>query len=137
VPAVRYRTILHSLFLPKQKIERDSSVTLTRGSIAPSSAAEFTGYSFDSDTSLGHQNARSKAMGRRAARIKAAGQERTTHFRVARIGPGWILGSTEGVSGNRNTGYHVAGTFALLCGFAACCYRSASLIYLLYPWPPQ
>lgn len=50
-------------------------------------------------------------MARRAQQIKASGSEKMAHhFRVARIGPGWVLGSLEGASGLQNTGYHVAGT---------------------------
>jgi hypothetical protein len=91
------------------KIERDSSVTLTRGNIADIPLDGFTS-SFDSDSSVGQMKARSASLRRRAAQMKAAGQERTTHFRVARVGPGWILGSMEGLSGNQNSGHHVAGT---------------------------
>jgi hypothetical protein len=102
------------------KIERDSSVTLTRGSVHDISLDGFTS-SFDSDSSVGQMKARSASLRRRAAQMKGPGQERTTHFRVARVGPGWILGSMEGLSGNQNSGYHVAGTSFHAAHFALAC----------------
>lgn len=120
--------LLHSILIYriiKQKIERDSSVTLTRGSLAGSLPS---GLSFDSDSSIGHVKARSSS--RRAAELKAAGQERATHFRVARIGPGWVLGSMEGASGHQNTGNHVAGTCdaaVSVCFRLSCCHDSAHM----------
>lgn len=92
-----------------KKIERDSSVTLTRGSLTQNTL-ELTRSSFDSEGSIGQMHARSKTMARRVETIKSAGHVNTTHFRLARIGPGWVLGSIEGASGNQNTGRHVAGT---------------------------
>jgi MFS superfamily sulfate permease-like transporter/CRP-like cAMP-binding protein len=89
------------------KIERDSSVTLTRGSLTQNTL-EPTRSSFDSEGSIGQMHARSKTMARRVETIKSAGHVNTTHFRLARIGPGWVLGSIEGASGNQNTGRHVA-----------------------------
>jgi hypothetical protein len=105
-----YRLLTLPSFVATKKIERDSSVTLTRGSLTQNTL-ELTRSSFDSEGSIGQMNARSKTMARRVEKtIKSAGHVNTTHFRLARIGPGWVLGSIEGASGNQNTGRHVVGT---------------------------
>ena len=104
-----YRLLTLRSIVATKKIERDSSLTLTRGTVRQDTL-EPTGSSFDSEASIGQRNARSKSAARRVATIKSPGHVSTTHFRVARIGPGWVLGSIEGASGNQNTGRHVAGT---------------------------
>jgi len=62
--------------------------------------------------SLNQLKARSSTIGRELAKIKARRSEpRTQSFRVARIGPGWVLGSIEALSGHASVGSNIAGEF--------------------------
>lgn len=52
---------------------------------------------------------RTGTVGRELAMMKASKKERTTQtFRLARVGPGWIVGAIEAVSGLHNVGIHLA-----------------------------
>lgn len=66
--------------------------------------------------SIGHLNARSGTLGREAAlfKRKAKGPTEMTEqsFRLARIGPGWVVGMIEECSGMRRSGVYVCGRFA-------------------------
>lgn len=66
--------------------------------------------------SLNQLKARTGSIGREMARLKAGGDDKTNQsFRLARIGPGWVLGSIEAVSGLQHPGSLIAGmTFVLL-----------------------
>ena len=63
--------------------------------------------------SIGHLNARSGTLGRQAAIWKRAvkGPTELTEqsFRLARIGPGWVVGMIEECSGMRRSGVYVCG----------------------------
>jgi hypothetical protein len=67
--------------------------------------------------SLGQLKARSGSIGREMARLKAGGGNDTTNqsFRLARVGPGWVLGSIEAVSGMQHPGSLIAGMTFLFC----------------------
>jgi hypothetical protein len=66
-----------------------------------------------SDASIGHLNARTGTFGRQAALIKSTmgGHNVLTQqsFRLARIGPGWVVGMREECSGMRRVGVYFAG----------------------------
>jgi hypothetical protein len=66
--------------------------------------------------SLNQLKARSGTIGRATALLKAGGGLDTSNqrFRLARIGPGWVLGSNEAVSGLQHPGSLVAGMFFVL-----------------------
>jgi hypothetical protein len=81
----------------------DSSVTLTRGSAHGS---------FEGCSSLKQKKFRDVSISRLSSVL--GGEKASHHFRIARIGPGWVVGTVEGVSGIHNPGYHVAGTLWLL-----------------------
>jgi hypothetical protein len=55
--------------------------------------------------SIGEMNAR-YAFSRGMARLNGS-----SRFRLARIGPGWVLGSLEAVCGNPHPGTFVAGMY--------------------------
>jgi len=62
--------------------------------------------------SIGHLNARALTQGREDAKMKQVrrGERGLQNFRLARIGPGWVVGTIEGSSGLRNAGMHIAVT---------------------------
>jgi CRP-like cAMP-binding protein len=67
--------------------------------------------------SLSQLKARTGSIGKEMARLKAGGGNDTTNqsFRLARVGPGWVLGSIEAVSGMQHPGSLIAGmTFVSL-----------------------
>jgi len=99
------------------KVERDPSYTMTRGSKA--SLRRKIGPGFASQRVLGEGrsisqlNARAPTIGREAALLKSTTgyRARTSHtFRLARIGPGWVVGAIEGASGLKNPGMYIAVT---------------------------
>ena len=99
------------------KVERDPTYTMTRGSKA--SLRRKIGPGFASQRVLGEGgsisqlNARAPTIGREAALLKSttAYRARTSHtFRLARIGPGWVVGAIEGASGLKNPGMYIAVT---------------------------
>jgi CRP-like cAMP-binding protein len=83
------------------KIERDVSASLTR--------SRTRGGRHDLTLSMVH--ARRGSIGRKGA-VKAStlglAKQTKQGFRLARIGPGWVVGMVECVSGLRNPGAHVA-----------------------------
>ena len=58
-------------------------------------------------------NARTPLIGKELAMLKAASGHRAQrdmhNFRLARIGPGWVVGDMEGSASLRNPGLYVAG----------------------------
>jgi len=86
------------------KIVRHSDDTLSRCGSA--SSLYQVGYA----GSLNQIRARSGTMGRQLAQMKASTPDNSARsFRVARIGPGWVLGSMEALTGQANPGTTVAG----------------------------
>lgn len=69
---------------------------------------------YNNQDSIGHLNARSGTLGRQAAlwKQKAKGPTELTEqsFRLARIGPGWVVGMIEECSGMRRAGVYVCVT---------------------------
>ena len=81
-----------------QKIDRVSEITNTRSGMGTSTY------------SLNQLKARSTTIGRHFAGVKAMKEESPSQtFRVARVGPGWVLGTIEALSGLINPGSTVAG----------------------------
>jgi hypothetical protein len=78
-----------------------------------------------SNVSIGHLNARSGTLGRQAALIKKTMGEHNEFteqsFRLARIGPGWVVGMIEECTGMRRAGVYVAGECIRLL-WCRCCY---------------
>ena len=64
-------------------------------------------------SSIGQMNARTPAIGRELTMLKVASGHRSQrdehNFRLARIGPGWVVGDMEGSASLRNPGLYVAG----------------------------
>jgi CRP-like cAMP-binding protein len=58
--------------------------------------------------SIGHLKARSGTVARKVAMLKDQKQYRIQTFRLARIGPGWVIGSHEALSGIQSQGVTVA-----------------------------
>jgi CRP-like cAMP-binding protein len=85
------------------KIQRDAGATLTlsRSNIfAPKGKGLST---------LNRQHARTGSIGRRSSVFKASLRGLTQqHFRLARIGPGWLVGTIEISTGHRDPGVHIA-----------------------------
>jgi hypothetical protein len=66
--------------------------------------------------SLGQLDARAGSIGKEIAKLKEGTHDtRQQMFRLARVGPGWVLGSIEAVSGMQHPGSHVAGKSFLVC----------------------
>lgn len=86
------------------KIERHSDATLSR------SGSTNTLSRLGNAGSLNELRARSGTIGRQLAQMKASMPDSTARtFRVARIGPGWVIGSLEALTGQANPGSIVAG----------------------------
>jgi hypothetical protein len=101
----------HCTSIP-QKIERNSNFTLSRVG-----NNEVNRRMSMNHGSLNQLKARTGSIGKEMARLKAGGGNDTTNqsFRLARVGPGWVLGSIEAVSGMQHPGSLIAGmTFVLL-----------------------
>ena len=83
------------------KVEKDPSQSLTRNS-----------RSFGTLHSIGSMKARSPSKAQLHHHIKKKkSRPRHTHtFRLARIGPGWVVGSIEAFTGLKNPGVHIAVT---------------------------
>jgi len=62
--------------------------------------------------SIGNVKARSVTVARQSQHFKQStmNQDATHHFRLARFGPGWVVGTLERFSGLRNPGTHIAVT---------------------------
>ena len=91
-----------------QKIERDAGQTLTRGSVGSLDMTSRLG----AGTSIGKVD----SVTQLSALIEAqtAAEKETQSFRVARIGPGWVAGTLEAVSGLRRQGEYIAVTHCRL-----------------------
>jgi CRP-like cAMP-binding protein len=90
------------------KIERDADETLTR----KGSSDTFSRSATNSWGSLNRLNARSSEVVQAIARMKYAvgnGNWQQPSFRVARVGPGWILGANEALSQSAAPGVTIAG----------------------------
>ena len=82
------------------KVEKDPTQSLMRNS-----------RSFGTLHSIGSMKARSPSKAQLLSYEKKKSTHRRTHtFRLARIGPGWIVGSTEAFTGLKNPGIHIAVT---------------------------
>lgn len=70
--------------------------------------------SYHNQNSIGQWNARSETLGRQTALQKQNGkgplETNEQSFRLARVGPGWVVGTIEECSGLRQVGAHVAVT---------------------------
>lgn len=87
------------------KVERETDDTISRGSLRRSGSSSMFGSNTYND-SLTRIQARSLAQ--YSSLLNKDGSSQT--FRLARIGPGWVAGTLEYVSGMRNSGDHVAVT---------------------------
>jgi CRP-like cAMP-binding protein len=92
-----------------QKIELDTGATLTRGS-AIGSLGSLRGTSHG----YGRSDSLTKIQAMEYSNILNASQGEVKTFRLARIGPGWIAGTLEAVSGAQRPGEHVAVTHCRL-----------------------
>eukprot|EP00980_Cylindrotheca_fusiformis_P023039 scaffold10069_cov69-Cylindrotheca_fusiformis.AAC.8 len=92
------------------KISRDSTLSLTFNrtrSFGPMGSSIGGGSGGGSSGTLGHQHARIGSLARKAAEM---GQRGTDNLRLARIGPGWVIGTVEIASGTRPPGVVTAVT---------------------------
>lgn len=88
------------------RIERNANFTLSR--VGSTDSLSKLGQTSGTISCL---NARSASIGREVARLKMSGVSARNHmFRVARIGPGWVLGSIEALSGAIHPGSMIAVT---------------------------
>jgi len=86
------------------KLERDASLTTTRGGSG-------LGLNLLDGGSLNRMRARRGTLGRQLQIMKETGHRPQHHsIRIARIGPGWVVGATEGLSGNHLFGIETAMT---------------------------
>lgn len=95
--------------ISSQKIEHDAASTLTRGSMRSNSSLRVSQPSISNTDSL----SRIQAM-EYSNILEASRKENSQTFRLARIGPGWIAGTLEAVSGRQRPGDHVAVTHCRL-----------------------
>ena len=103
--------LVHSLTLLLQRIERDTSVTMTRGCNNPHDLRAHC-----SQVSLNGMRARLGTIGKFSALVRGSRRDAMAtegRIRLARIGPGWVVGATEGV-GAEQTGTHIAGKLMVL-----------------------
>ena len=100
----------HIFFSRLQKIEQDTSKTLThRGTTRSSSRRDSSSPTISAIDTL------SKIQAMEYSNILDAsrnGESRT--FRLARYGPGWIAGTLEALSGQERPGFHIAVTHCRL-----------------------
>ena len=76
-----------------QKIERETYMTVNR--VGGEAFSRFT----DNEGTLNDLKARTGSIGRAVAELKAGEPiSMKPNFRIARIGPGWVLGSMEALS---------------------------------------
>jgi CRP-like cAMP-binding protein/anti-anti-sigma regulatory factor len=87
------------------KISRDSSLSLTLNRTR--SYGHLGSLGAGAQGTLGHQHARIGSFARKAAQTKEHG---TDNLRLARIGPGWVVGTLENASGSRSPGVFTAVT---------------------------
>lgn len=85
------------------KVERDTEATLTRGSSHRHGSTRSTGAASYNDSL---KRIEATSLMQYSSLLNAERSCQT--FRLARIGPGWVAGTLEYVSGMRHTGDHVA-----------------------------
>ncbi|CAB9505434.1 solute carrier family 26 [Seminavis robusta] len=89
------------------RIEKDANETLTRGHSITTRNRSFGTFN--------NLHARSGTLGRQRAALKASTREPMTRtFRLARIGPGWVVGNVERASGLKHGGVCSAVTYCQL-----------------------
>jgi anti-anti-sigma regulatory factor/CRP-like cAMP-binding protein len=94
---------------PLQKIEHETSATLTRGGTFRSSSIR------DPQANVSRTDSLTRIQAMEYSNIlEASRSEESRTFRLARIGPGWIAGTLEAVSGRQRPGKHVAVTHCRL-----------------------
>ena len=86
-------------------MEHDTNATATRGSIRT--------LTFNDTGSLTTGDSLTKIQARSLGRFPLAPEESQT-FRLARIGPGWVAGTLEAVTGIRRPGDHIAVSYCRL-----------------------
>jgi len=87
------------------KIVQDTSATLTRGTTKTNTSKA------SNQTLIPATDSLSKIQAMEYSNIlEASRNEEARTFRLARIGPGWIAGTLEAVSGRQRPGFHVAVT---------------------------
>lgn len=110
----------HGLFFIEHgilKVERDVDATLTRKGNGDTLSRNATNHW----ASLNHVNARGSEMAEQIAKAKANSQAwHQPKFRVARIGPGWVIGAGEILSQTILEGVRIAGKYFLIC-YQTCC----------------
>ena len=98
----------------KQRVERDPSYTMSRSSHSMNNLSKYSSSGWMSNgNSIGHYNARTHTIGKQTSYLKSqiSNRSRQSHtFRLARIGPGWIIGAIESCAGLRNPGIYTAVT---------------------------
>lgn len=87
------------------KISRDATLSLTLNRTR--SYGHLGSQGAGGNGTFGHQHARLGSFARKAAEMKDHGMD---HFRLARIGPGWVIGTVENASGSRPPGVVTAVT---------------------------
>jgi CRP-like cAMP-binding protein len=100
-----------------QRVERDSSYSVSRGSGASlrrRAKHEFDHPRLGNNGSVGHLNARSRSVAKMDAILKGTSarnmRQEKSKFRLARIGPGFVVGVNEASTGLQNIGIHIAVT---------------------------
>lgn len=92
----------------------DYATTTTIQPTFPSPRQASMPSSYHHQNSIGQLNARSETLGRQTAMQKRQGkgplEMKEQSFRLARVGPGWVVGTIEECSGLRQVGAHVAVT---------------------------
>jgi CRP-like cAMP-binding protein len=91
------------------KIERDSSMSMTRGAAQTGGGSSLM---FNPNRSLGSMQARTGTIGKESALLKAGARQRNVEsfIRLARVGPGWVVGLLEGVGASQYPSHQVAVT---------------------------
>ena len=98
-----------NLISPQKKIERDAANTMTRGTLRGSSHGSIFGPNDDSLTKI-----QARSLSRISSVLSQDASAGNMSFRLARIGPGWIAGTSEAVCGIEPTGDYVAVTHCRL-----------------------
>lgn len=94
-------------------MERDPSFTLSRSVNSMNKITQCaisTNQWNSNDGSIGQFKARTPTIGKKTSYLKSHKRaERNSHtFRLARIGPGWVIGGLESCAGLRNPGIYTA-----------------------------
>ena len=93
-------------------MERDPTYTLSRSARSMNNLTNiFLEQYPNNDKGLGHISARASTIGKQGARIKSQIKHRSREsrsFRLARIGPGWVIGGLESCADLRNPGIYKA-----------------------------